>query len=234
VSALLAPSESARVTLAHFGEERQPLLVIDGCLADPEALRKAAAGGTFTPIGPYYPGLRAPVSREEVDALIEPLAEPLREIFDLPAPACFAEAFLSLVTVPGEALQPIQRLPHFDGVERERLALLLYLSPEGGGGTAFYRQRGTGFESVGADRFARFEAELRNGIAREGLPPPAYISGDTPLYEQVHAVEARFNRAIVYRGNTLHCAHLPPHFTPSMDPREGRLTLNLFLSTAPA
>ena len=136
------------------------------------------------------------------------------------------------MTTPARALQPIQRLPHFDGLERNRLAVLLYLDPAERGGTAFYRQRGTGFETVDSTRFAAFQTELESGIAQHGLPPSDYIRGDTALYEQVGTVSGKFNRAVVYHGNSLHCADLPADFEPPVDPLAGRLTLNLFLRTA--
>ncbi len=120
-------------------------------------------------------------------------------------------------------------MPHFDGLEPDRIALLLYLDREERGGTAFYRQRSTGFESVDEARYDAYRAALDAGVAEYGLPSAAYIAGDTALFEQVHLVEGRFNRMIAYRGNTLHCAALGPSFAPVMDPAQGRLTLNLFL-----
>ena len=35
-------------------------------------------------------------------------------------------------------------------------------------------------------------------------PPPGYINGDTPLYEQLSRQEGVFNRLLVYRRNSLH------------------------------
>jgi hypothetical protein len=133
------------------------------------------------------------------------------------------------VTTPARALQPIQCLPHFDELEPDRLAFLLYLDRAERGGTAFYRQRGTGFETVNAARFVDFQASLERGIAQHGLPPSDYIRGDTALYEQIGKVRGTFNRAVVYRGNSLHCADLPADFEPQADPLCGRITLNLFL-----
>lgn len=52
-----------------------------------------------------------------------------------------------------QSLAPIQRLPHVDGLEPDRLAILVYLSGAETGGTAFYRQRATGYETVDAARF---------------------------------------------------------------------------------
>ena len=107
--------------------------------------------------------------------------------------------------------------------------MLLFLGHGEQGGTAFYRQRSTGFESVDALRLDRFKAELEAGVQKHGMPNPSYIAGDTPLYECIAVQPARFNRALVYAGNTLHCAYLPPEVALSSDPLAGRLTLNLFL-----
>ncbi|WP_218277076.1 DUF6445 family protein, partial [Pseudomonas sp. GW531-E2] len=97
-------------------------------------------------------------------------------------------------------------MPHFDGVEPRRIALLLFLVHTAQGGTAFYRQLATGFESVDAMRLERYSAELDAEVRAHGLPAPSYIAGDTPLFEQIVVQPGAFNRALVYAGNTLHCA----------------------------
>ena len=144
-----------------------------------------------------------------------------------PASSCF----LSLVTTPPEDLAPIQRLPHVDGLERERIAVLVYLSGEDQGGTAFFRQRATGFETVDAERRAAFEAALDAALAEHG-PPAGYMTGDTELYEMIAAYAARPNRGIIYRSHSLHSAAIEPGAALPDDPVRGRLTLNLFLSAA--
>lgn len=212
-----------------IGRERQPLLILDDCLADPVAVLAIAARASFARHGPHYPGQRAPVPRGAAAALIDPLAELLVQTFGLSGPPEFDECYLSLVTTPALDLQPIQRLPHFDGLEPDRLAFLLYLDRAERGGTAFYRQRGTGFETVDAARFGEFQSSLERDIARHGLPDSDYVRGDTGLFERVGRVTGKFNRAVIYRGNSLHCADLPQDFQPLADPLRGRLTLNLFL-----
>ncbi|WP_342454564.1 DUF6445 family protein [Sphingomonas sp. H160509] len=72
-------------------------------------------------------------------------------------------------------------------------------------------------------------AELEAGVQAHGMPEASYIAGDTALYERIAVQPARFDRALIYAGNTLHCAYLPPEVVLSSDPLAGRLTLNLFL-----
>lgn len=226
----LALSEAAQPALSTLGDEGSPLLAVDGAVADPGLVRAIAAKHAFRPIGPHYPGIRAPVSAQVAMPLVAPLASLLQHAFALATPPAFGECFLSVVTTRPQDLAPIQRLPHFDGVESERLAVLLYLDPAEDTGTAFYRQRSTGFESVTADRFVAYEESLRADIARHGLPQAGYIGADSPLFEQIALAEGRFNRLVAYRGNQLHCASLPTGFVPVADPLAGRLTLNLFLN----
>ncbi len=225
----LALSPAAKVTAVDFGAERQPMLVVEEALPDPQAVIAIAARHSYRPIGPFYPGVRAAVSEAVAMELVAPLMDALAEHFALAAPPRYFECYLSLVTAAPGDLAPIQRLPHFDGLEPDRIAVLLYLDREERGGTAFYRQRSTGFESVDAARYETYREALDAGVGQHGLPNAGYIAGDTPLFEQVHLVEGRFNRLIAYRGNTLHCAALRPSFAPVMDAARGRLTLNLFL-----
>ena len=127
--------------------------------------------------------------RAACQILIDPLVDILCKTFNLPHLPKFDECYLSLVTTAPRDLQPIQRLPHFDGLEADRLAFLLYLDRDASNGTAFYRQRATGFETVDGERFAEFQKHLQDDIARHGLPDSDYIRGDTALYEQVGKVE---------------------------------------------
>lgn len=216
------------VSVHRHGEEQEPVVVIDGFADAPERLVADAGFLSFRPIGEHYPGVRAVVSPVMLRPLLMRLEPVIAEVFGLAATSVL-DAWYSLVTTAPADLAAIQRLPHFDGVEPGRLALLHYLSRDERGGTAFYRHRTTGFETVSASRLDAYRAALAADLAREGMPGPAYIGGDTPIFEQVAAHEGRFNRAILYRGNTLHCALLPDDMTLTDDPETGRLTVNTFL-----
>ena len=224
-------SRDARVEVQ--GREAQPVLVFEGFCSDPDELVEDAAMLGFARRGEHYPGVRAVVPGELADAMTAAVAGAAADAFGV-RDLKLSDAFYSLVTTPPAALAPIQRLPHFDGVQPERLALLLYLSRDNRGGTAFFRQRATGFESVGPERLPAYRRALDEGIVRKGMPPPAYIAGDTPLFEEVAAHRGCWNRAILYRSNTLHCARLPAGAALSDDPAAGRLTVNLFLTGSPA
>jgi hypothetical protein len=216
------------LTVHRHGAEQQPVVVIDGFAPAPERFLDDAEFLSFRPIGEHYPGVRAPVAAPMLRQLLADLAPVAAETFGL-TDLETVDAFYSLVTTPAAQLAPIQRLPHFDEVSPTRLALLHFLSRDEGSGTAFYRHRATGFESVDAQRLPHYRAALDADLKRHGLPEPAYIGGDTPVYEQLAVHGGRFNRALLYRSNTLHCAFIPPDMALSADPTSGRLTVNTFL-----
>jgi hypothetical protein len=139
-------------------------------------------------------------------------------------------ALYSIATTPSAELILPQRIPHIDGVEDGRIAIIHYLSHEAYGGTAFYRHRSTGFETVDAARHPGYVAALIEDFAAHGQPAPAYIQGDTAVFEAIARYDAVFNRALIYRSNLLHCAVLPNDTPLPADVRSGRLTVASFLS----
>jgi hypothetical protein len=217
------------VQIERIGHEQQPVIVIEDFVPGPERLRAAAEALTYQTMGRHYPGLRAEVAAADVDAFLTPIQALIAETFGFNRPAEIISAGYSIVTTRPADLTPIQRLPHFHGLEAGRGALLHYLNESERGGTAFYRHRATGFETISADRYPGYDAALREEVKRDGLPAPAYISGDTPLFERIARFEAKPNRALIYRGHTLHCADLPADLDFTPDPRKARLTVNTFL-----
>ena len=210
------------------GQSGEPVLVFPDFWPDPDGLIAAAAMLRFEPMGVHYPGVRAPVPMGLVRRFVDRVAPACEQVYGAGGVEII-EAFYSLVTLPPEQLRPIQRLPHFDGVEPERLALLHFLSRDETGGTAFYRHRSTGFETVPPERLDAYREALQADVLREGLPEAAYIAGDTPIFERIGFCPARFNSAILYRSYLPHCADIPPGRSLEADPRRGRLTVNSFL-----
>ncbi len=218
-----------QVTVCRQGNEAEPVVVIDNFAPLPQRFIDDASFLKLEPMGEHYPGLRAAVPPSLLLPLLADLAPLIEDVFGL-AQCRIADALYSLVTTTPDDLKPIQRLPHFDGVEPERLALLHYLSRDARGGTAFYRHRSTGFETVTAARLGDYRRALDADLQREGVPPPGYIGSDTAIYTQVARHAGHFNRAILYRGNTLHCADLPADLPLTADPATGRFTVNTFLT----
>jgi hypothetical protein len=220
-----------RIQPLHIGREGAPLLVIDDLLSDPDELVELAATKIFTGAMTYYPGMRtkAPLSYQRF--ILEELRPVIDDLFGLGGRQLrFTECNFSLVTTPAEKLSYLQRIPHVDSLLNEELAMIHYLFRADLGGTAFYRHRATGFEFVDYGR----QVEYLKHVAAEKAGPdsahPAYIVGDTALYEQIASQEGVFNRLLMYRRTSLHSGSIAADFVPDVNPRTGRLSINGFIA----
>jgi len=228
-----APNPRPTLDLQRVGQEAEPVIVIDRALRDPDALvRCAAEDTTFAPPPPgenYYPGVLAPAPLAYVETLARAMDPLLRETFGLQGVTLArATCNFSIVTLPPEQLNLAQRLPHVDTVDPMQIAFLHYPCDARFGGTAFYRHRSTGFETLTPERLEAHQRALDEELAHTA-PDAGYITGDTPLYEQTAAFEAAFDRMLIYRSRVFHSGQINPHAGLSADPREGRLTANIFV-----
>ena len=211
------------------GREQQPVIVIDDFASDPDAIVEAARGVDWRPIGPYFPGVRHPTPPAMVVEARERLMGLIGEVFELQDPRNRIESYYSLVTTPAQTLEPLQRLPHFDGLGARRIAMVHHLSRAERGATAFWRHRSTGFETMDEARLPAYNRAVNAEVMRQGLPPARYLDGDTPLYERIGRYEAKFNRLLIYRGNTLHGAEIQEGTLLTDDPATGRFSINTFI-----
>ena len=227
-------NDEPHVSVARIGAEREPVLVIDGLMRDASQLVDyAAEQGRFSAeagIG-YYPGIRSPAPLDYVEAVARATSPLIEQAFGLKAvKLARAECSFSILTRPPSGLAPLQRLPHVDTTYPLQFALLHYLCGERHGGTAFYRQRRTGFETITAARETAYLAALEEDLAARDGQAPSYITGTSPDYDQIGSVGARFDRAVVYRSCLLHSGQIGEGAWERPDPRRGRLTGNIFLS----
>lgn len=225
-----------QITTLSIGNEQSPLLIVDNFIAEPEALLADAGQQHFVANSPYYPGVRAPAPLSYQQVLLQSLTPLLREVFALPAGALsFSVCHYSLVTTPPAQLKLLQRIPHFDTTEKHALAAVHYLFHGDQGGTAFYRHRKTGFETIDNSRAPTYFAALEAENDGPNIPgrDAGYIAGDTPLFSQIAAAEGIFNRLIIYRRHALHSGIIPPGASLSADPAQGRLTISSFIDLQP-
>lgn len=221
----------------QIGIEREPVLVVEGVLRDPHSLVDYAAGEVaFAPAWTAsggYPGVRAPAPLNYVNQLVRRLDPLLRQAFALgPVKLSRAECSLSLVTLPPDRLTPQQQAPHVDTVDPLQFAILHYLCGPEHGGTAFYRHRSTGFETLTPERRQAYD-QVRSEELRDGSAGADYIRGDDAHFVQHARFESRFDRVLVYRSRTLHSGQIGPDSALSDDPRRGRLTANIFVNYRP-
>lgn len=216
------------ISRRQIGNEAEPLAIIDGFARDPGALRTAAAHATFEPAGNHYPGVRAPLPDAYLRDQLPLVASALGRDFGPCRRIHVIDAQFSIVTVAPDALHLRQRLPHVDAYGRDRIALIHYLSLANRDGTAFFRHRGTGFETIDETRAPEFFARLGKDV--EKAPPEGYIADDTALFERTAQVEAAYNRALLYRSYVLHSGAIARDALMSADPTTGRLTVTAFLA----
>lgn len=218
------------VRMETMGTEAQPLAILDDFAPDPDGLRRFAEAADFTPALNHFPGVRAALPAEYLATQLPLIAAAAAGAFGRTGPVAVVDASFSIVSTPAGALTIPQRLPHVDAFTEDRIALVHYLSLEGGDGTAFFRHRATGFETVGERRrdlfFRHLDIEMRHG----GVPPPGYVLGDTPLFECFRTESARYNRALLYRSWNLHSGAISPGNALSVKPGAGRLTVTGFFS----
>jgi hypothetical protein len=220
--------------LRRVGNSQSPVVVIDdfsgaldGILAVAESL------APYPPHTNYYPGVRRVISAADsaanayVQQICERAAAFIAGAFDVDG-FTLLEASFSMVTTDPSVLSPPQRAPHFDSTDQKYLAVLHYLRVPPETGTGFYRQRSTGIERITDANVDTFVRTAR----RESAAPAAtsgYIQGSDAHFEQIGAVDGIADRLIIYHGSLLHSGLIPPDMDRSADPREGRLTANIFV-----
>ena len=216
--------------MERIGNSQAPVLVIDDFHPDPQSLvAQAESQGGFSATSKFYPGVRTRGTLEYAQLVRERLRALHPQVFGAPNDVVPTECNFSLVTLAAEKTVPFQRIPHFDSTDMQRIAVLHYLCAPHHGGTAFYRHRSTGYEIITPENVHTYGQALDQDIHRAGVPAPGYVNGSTELFERIAAYDAVFNRALVYRGTSLHSGSIPADFIPDPNPRTGRLTLNTFL-----
>lgn len=210
------------------------LICIDDFLADPQALVAYAQNQQFTPYPGVvdrkgYPGVRAKAPDSysyNMTTFVEPL---IKSTFGVPAHLDIRKSIcaMSLLTIPGELLGPLQRTPHFDSSRPQHIAAVLYLCGPEHGGTAFYRHKSTGLTRINDNTVESYLDRYYEEI-NQVKPANAYFSDESQFFEIFHKVDAKFNRLVLYRGSHLHSAYINSELSISSDPKKGRLTVNTF------
>ena len=218
------------VQTQHVGRERQPVLILEDFVRDADALvRYATNESRFAPSPLSYPGVVAPAPAGYVDSLVGALLPVIGATFGVKVETAFlSDCFFAIATFGPEQLHFGQRLPHVDDFDPGLIAVLHYLCDGTKGGTALYRHRATGYESLTEEQNREVQRVNAPEIAKNPLPP-VYPSASTPLYEQTARFDAKFNRLIAYRSRILHSMAVDPNTVLHPEPRTGRLTVNTFL-----
>ncbi len=220
----------ARVKLRHYGEELNPLIIIDDLLLNPDDLIECAVQTRFsTPEATHYPGLNAALPAAYLNTLLPVLRPSLMRAFGVGEAALMARAFFALSTKRAEEMVPLQKIPHYDQPDPRCLAMVHYLGRDQAGGTGFFRHIPSGFESIDSTRREAYMQQVNRELEALGDTLTGYTGPRTPNYELLETVEPEFNRLVIYRSHVLHCA-LFDGARLTDDPCTGRLTANSFFT----
>jgi len=225
-----------KVHCFYVGNEQTPIIVIDNFFPKPQKLIDLASEQEpedkyQAQSSDFYPGIR----KKSPTFYNEQMTEILLPFFA----SSFAQQFkklksilsaFSITTTAPEDLRPIQTLPHFDTVAEHQFAVIHYLCSAKHGGTSFYRHKSTGFERISSEKLVSYGQLLKQQALAEKLHLNSkYIAGNTKLFERIHSVEAKMNRAVIYPSNLLHSGDIRPEHGLCEDPLQGRLTISSFV-----
>ena len=217
-------------------------VIVDDFLKDPQALIDYAAENPdkFKEPDIAYPGLMMDLDPSVLRDFTRFVLTPMRRTFGFLRGDASIATGLSMVTLQPSELSAYQRICHTDPRDtrgRRKFASLVYLfDDEDLGGTAFYRWRqaevvyhGMTLEYQQAGSADDFLAE-HSAVFRE---PPCFMTESNDLAELLYVAEPRFNRFVFYSGEIPHTAFIKHPELITRDFRQGRLTLNSFLSVYP-
>jgi len=197
-----------------------------------ETLRVQAQRENFGQDGAtFYPGVRANLPERYVRSVMESLAHTFYEVYKVPRhlKPKIKQAVYSLLTIPASALDPLQRIPHFDNTSPYSFAVLHYLAEGEHGGTGFYRHTPTRLERVYEVDKEDYFRKASDFLSAQKNQTADYITDSNDHYALYYKIPYQTDRLAIYPGNLLHSAIVNPEQDISGDSRRGRLTANIFI-----
>lgn len=217
-------------------------LIVDDFLLDPKKLVDFAAGhaGEFKRVESSYPGPLFRIDAAAMADIYRFIRFRMSKQFPFFKSGLDFWSYLSIVTVQPDDLSYLQRICHTDperNPERAPYAALIYLfENEDLGGTGFYRWKELDIVKQ-AEALGREDPNKALALLQEHFPtyrsPSRYMTGSNEIAELLISIPARFNRMIFYSGDVPHSGAITAPESLSPDVRQGRLTLNVFVSVMP-
>lgn len=227
------PNPKCTMALRELGPDKVPLIIADNLLANPQDWLRFAEENVHFARGPdggvHFPGVRGPVPDVYIDILFGILGPVIEKAYGFVRDRLTERAMFSLTTTPPQELQPLHKVPHYDGVGLQRLSAVHFMFKGDQGGTAFYRQRTTGISLVTRENVDEL-CEARDAYISNVGVGEGYLVQSNEGYEQLLDVEPRFDRIVLFPGNLLHSGSVNSVSGLARDIYRGRLTINTFLT----
>ncbi|MDM7860387.1 DUF6445 family protein [Alteromonas sp. ASW11-36] len=229
----ISVNRAATPYFSKVGQEQTPVFILDNFLENlTPTLLSNLDQLSFDQAPTYYPGIRAKLPDEYMIAVAKALVPLLHKIYGIPADyqVEFFDSYYSLVTRKPHELTIEQQIPHFDGTEQFRFALLHYLNPHPHGGTAFYRHNASQTERVFEANVEQFLSSVSRQFEQNGGPKGQYIADTDSQFTKIGEIPFSQNRMAIYPGNLLHSGVINPATDIDASPNTGRLTANMFIN----
>lgn len=181
-----------------------------------------------------YPGFRRYFTNADknagiyVDSVLQSIAPIMQQVYGVKG-FRLVNASFSMVTKTLAEMSPIQRAPHYDSASPSFFAMLHYLSAFPNGGTNFYRHKNTNIERISPNIEANYQNVLEGQFNSQNIIAAQNGFERENWFDKIGSVAGDYNQLAIYQGCILHSGDLNADFTPSSDPRKGRLTANIFI-----
>ncbi|GIU45876.1 hypothetical protein TUM4438_20370 [Shewanella sairae] len=209
--------------------------IIDNALSSPNAVTQyAKETAYFNDVGAdntFYPGVRDKMPQPYLRFLTS-LIEGLIIKGALKGDVNTLDVFrseLSLTTLAPNELNLYQKMPHIDCLNNDEYAVVHYFCSEAHGGTSLYNFKPLDLVALTKEHQVK---QMIEQVAAQPSNHQSYIDGDTPLFQRVAQIPAKFNRIAIYKGNLLHSADLSNPINQVNDLDDGRLTVASFFYLA--
>ena len=228
-------NRAVRPIVRNIGKENTPIIIIDDFAVSIADIKDyACQTDNFEAVSKrdsYYPGVRLKLPKQYVVDVISPINRLIQQTYHVPshlniAPTNFV---YSLVSTPASQLSTLQRIPHFDTSHPYYFAVLHYLADGEHGNTAFFRHKPTQFERISEERKTRYFESAQQFFNENGKPSAQYCTSSTDHFEIYDQIEYRPNRLAIYPGNLLHSILINEQTDICANPKQGRLTANIFV-----
>lgn len=138
-------------------------------------------------------------------------------------------AFYSFVSTSEKELTHRQTIPHYDHNSNNSFAVMLYMAPGDFGGTGFFQQEGTLFETISTSRESEFLQQLDKNT-ETGDSSFRYCIGSGAGFTLTDSVNYQQNRMLIYPGNLLHSGLIDESRDIHINASKARITANLFIT----
>jgi|SaaInl5LU_22_DNA_1037371.scaffolds.fasta_scaffold00401_10 hypothetical protein len=226
-------NKTAKPYLRYVGQEKTPIFILDNFLQNlSQSMLQNLEQLVFEPSNTFYPGIQAKLPDKYILTVANAIVPLLYKIYEIPIDykVTFFDSYYSLITSEPRSLSIEQQIPHFDGTDKYRFALLHYLSEKSHGGTAFYRHVNSDFERINEFREVEFLRLVSHYYKNNPPKEQRYINDNNTQFTKIGEIPFVQNRLAIYPGNLLHSGLINPSTDIQESPASGRLTANIFLN----